>query len=219
MSIGIRTLEHLQDAMAKEFVWRRKELTRLKTMVIDRRDKPDRDLFIRAAVTLLYAHWEGAVKQFGNIYLEFVARKKLRHDELPDAFLARVIKKMVRKVAEESRIEACLEVVGFFKSQLAKHSDINWESGINTKSNLKAKVFRDIILSLGLDYVRFATKEHLIDEKLLGNRNQIAHGEHCLVDIDEYIELHDEMLGMMQELYNQIENSAFTDAYRKKPAS
>ncbi len=40
-------------------------------------------------------------------------------------------------------------------------------------------------------------------------------GTEGYVDFDEYIELHDEIFGMMQELYNQIDNAAFTDAFRK----
>jgi hypothetical protein len=215
MSIGIRTLEHLQDAMSNEFVWRKKELHRLKSMVVANETGPDRDLFVRAAVTLLYAHWEGAVRQLAGFYLEFVARKKLRHSELPDAFLAMAIRKLVHRAVESSKVETGLNLVNFFRAEMAKASDLNWKTGINTKSNLKSATFREIVLSLGLNYGQFATKEHLIDEKLLANRNQIAHGKDCFVDFDEYLELHDEVIGMMQDLYNQIENSAFTNAFRK----
>ena len=217
MSIGIRTLEHLQDAMAKEFVWRRKELTRLKTMVIANQGGQDRDLFIRASIPMLYAHWEGFVKKVGSLYLEYVARKKLRNDELPDAFLAMAIGRIVRRASESSKVGTSLDVVNFFRSEMSKSSQLNWKNGVNTRSNLKASVFREIILSLGLSYVGFATKEKLIDEKLLANRNEIAHGEDCLVGHDEYIELHDQMLGIMQELYDLIENSAVTEAYRRQP--
>jgi hypothetical protein len=214
MSIGIRTLEHLQDAMSNEFVWRKKELHRLKSMVVANESGPDRDLFIRAAVTLLYAHWEGIVRQLAGFYLEFVARKKLKHNELPDSFLAMAISKLVRKTAESSRIETSLDVVNFFRAEMTNASDLSWKTGVSTKANLKAAIFREIVLSLGLNYLNFATKEKLIDEKLLSNRNQIAHGKRCLVDFDEYVELHDEILGMMQELYNQIDNAAFTNAFR-----
>jgi hypothetical protein len=219
MSAGIRTLEHLQDAIQKEFVWRRKELTRLKTMVISHNGGPDCDLFIRASVTLLYAHWEGFVKQACSFYLEYVARKKITHSELPDAFLAMAIGKIVRRAMESSKVEISLNVVNFFRSEISKASNLSFKSGVNTKSNLKSSVFREIVLSLGLNYSVFATKEKLIDEKLLANRNQIAHGEDCLVSYDEYIGLHDEILGIMQTLYNLIENAAMTEAYRVSPAA
>ncbi len=74
-------------------------------------------------------------------------------------------------------------------------------------------------MALGLDYSRFATKEKLIDEKLLKNRNSIAHGQYLLVSFAEYIDLHDEVLGIMQDFYNQVENSAFSGGYRKPSPS
>jgi hypothetical protein len=210
----IRSLSDLQDAMAVEFAWRKKELHGLKTMVMANEATHGRDLCIRAAITLLYAHWEGIVKQLGDCYLEFVARRKLRYDQLRDNFLAMVLRTKMHRASSAGMMERCLDVVSFFRSQSAERSNIKWKSGTETKSNLNAAVFREIVLSLGLDYSRFATKEKLLDEKLLGHRNRIAHGQYLLIGFQEYLDLHDEVIGMMQELYNQIDNAAFTGAYR-----
>ncbi len=211
---GIRTLIDLQDAMSKEFAWRKKELHSLKSLVIDNQNTHSLDMHIRAAVTLLYAHWEGFVKQTSRFYLEFVGRKRLRHEELSPNFLALAISRLVRTVGSGSKISPSLDVVEFFRSELPTRSRLAWESGVNTKSNLKSEVFREIVLVLGLDYSRFSTKEKLLDEKLLGNRNRIAHGQYLQVDFDEYIDLHDEMIGIMQDFYNQIDNSANRGTYR-----
>jgi hypothetical protein len=121
-----------------------------------------------------------------------------------------------RPPREEDRfLNTLLDLVAFFRSKAASQCKINWKTGINTKANLKSSVFQEIVASLGLDYSRFATKEKLIDEKLLKNRNSIAHGRYSLVGFEEYLELHDEMYGIMQDFYNQIENSAFLGSYRK----
>src|SRR5438105_9171667 len=96
MSSGIRTREQLQEAMSEEFAWRKKELHSLKMLVHANETTRNRDMCIRAAVPLLYAHWEGIVKQLGSCYLEFVARQKLKHGELPANFLAMAIRKMLR---------------------------------------------------------------------------------------------------------------------------
>ena len=210
----IRNLNNLQDALAAEFAWRKKELHGLKTMVIANEKTHQRDLCIRAAVTLLYAHWEGAVKHAAAHYMEFVARQRLKHEQLSRHFLAMAIRRMIRNAMETTKIQPCLDVVEFFRSQLTETSKIVANLGVDTKSNLKSAVFREIVACLGLDYSRFATKEKLIDEKLLANRNQIAHGQYLLVSHGDYLDLHDEVLGIMQELQNQIENAAFTGAYR-----
>jgi hypothetical protein len=214
---AIRTQADLQNEMAADFAWRKKELHALKTMVIANENTHNRDLFIRAAITLLYAHWEGFIKSIGGHYLEFVGRKQLKHEELRSNFLAVALSRLIRDLAAASKVQHCLEIVAFFREEASARSSFDWKAGVNTKSNLKSSVFHEIVMMLGLDYSRFSTKEKLLDEKLLKNRNRIAHGQFLLLQVKEYIDLHDEVIGMMQDFYNQIENSAFTDAYRKKP--
>ncbi len=82
----IRSLTNLADALAAEFAWRKKELHGLKTIVIANEKTHNRDLCIRAAVTLLYAHWEGSVKQAAGYYLEFVARSDCATNSFPGTF-------------------------------------------------------------------------------------------------------------------------------------
>ena len=213
MSSGIRTLSQLQDSMSNEFAWRKKELHGLKVLVLGNQSTHNRDLCIRAAVTILYAHWEGIVKHLGTCYLEFRRPKETRHHQLPANFLAMAVCKLIRPT--NSKIQQCLDIVSFFQTEMAGRSQLHWRSGIGTKSNLNSAAFREIVLLLGLDYARFATKEKLLDEKLLGNRNRIAHGQYSLVSLDEYLDLHNEVHGMMQDLYDQIDNLAFTGAYQK----
>ncbi|MCY2992232.1 MAG: MAE_28990/MAE_18760 family HEPN-like nuclease [Planctomycetota bacterium] len=215
--MSIRTLSELEDVMSGEFAWRKKELHSLKTLVIANEKTHSCDLHIRAAITLLYAHWEGFIRQISRFYLEYVARRRLRNEELSPHFLAMAISGLVRAAEGTSKIQPCLDIVDFFRAEMPVRSRLDWESGVNTKSNLKSEVFREIVLRLGLDYSRFSTKEKLLDEKLLKNRNQIAHGQYLLVDFDEYVSLHEEILGMMQDFYNQIDNCANLGAFRSTP--
>jgi len=200
--------------MAQEFVWRKKELHALKSMVIASRGTHASQLHVRAAIPLLYAHWEGFVKQISGYYLEFVARSKIKHRNLPPHFLARVVRRIIHDAISTSKTKACIDVVRFFRESMDSTSDINFRTGIATKANLNSDVLKDIVLALGLDYSLFATKEKLIDEKLLANRNNIAHGERCLVDADEYLSTHDGMLTVMQTFYDEIENSVLLERYR-----
>ncbi len=201
--------------MADEFAWRKKELHHLKSLISARAKEPDRDTYIRASFALLYAHWEGFVKRIGSCYLEFVARQSLTNNELPTHFLALSAGTVIRNAAATNKIQFSMGVVEFFRSQSNEKCAINWQSAINTKANLKSAVFREIVEMLGLDYSRFETKEKMIDEKLLRNRNTIAHGEYLLVTADEYLRLHDDMLAIMQDFFNQVENSAVQGKYRK----
>jgi hypothetical protein len=210
----IRTLYLLQDAMSKEFAWRKKELHNLKLLVLGNENSHSRDMCIRAAVTLLYAHWEGFIKEISTLYLEFVARQELRHDQLPKHFLALVVHGRVHDAMASNKIQQCHELVEFFRSQSSEISRINWRTSIRTQANLKSSVFKEIVTVLGLEYSRFETKENMIDEQLLQNRNCIAHGEFAMVSFDEYLDLHGEMFGIMMDFYNQVDNAAYTGAYK-----
>src|ERR1051325_3222069 len=115
---SIRTLAELQDAMSEEFAWRKKELHSLKSLVISNEDTRNRNLFIRAAITLLYAHWEGFVGQIGHYYLEFVSQKRLKYEELSPHFLAMAVGRLVRNVSTSSKIQPCVDLVQFFETAM-----------------------------------------------------------------------------------------------------
>ena len=211
----IRNLIQLQDAMSAEFAWRKKELHNLKDLVLANENTSKRDLCVRAAVPLLYAHWEGFVKCIGTLYLEFVARQKLKYAELPSNFLAIALSTIISNAANAQKILPRLELVEFFQSRLPDRSEIGWRDAISTQSNLSSTVFHEIILSLGLDYSMFATKEKLMDERLLNARNGIAHGQYILIGFNDYESLHGEVFALMTDFYNQVDNAAYSRAYRR----
>lgn len=64
----------------------------------------------------------------------------------------------------------------------------------------------------------FTWKFHLIDSQLLAKRNHIAHGNALVVDCDGYLDLHDEISGLMTLFRNQLENAAVTREYLLHPS-
>jgi hypothetical protein len=60
--MSIRTAEQLYDVLAADLIWRKKELSAYKLAMEAAERSPDRrQAFLRGAVALLYAHWEGFV--------------------------------------------------------------------------------------------------------------------------------------------------------------
>ncbi|MFM5941942.1 MAG: MAE_28990/MAE_18760 family HEPN-like nuclease, partial [Dolichospermum sp.] len=80
-------------------------------------------------------------------------------------------------------------------------------------SNLSSSVFKEIICMIGLDYSFYESKEVLMNEKLLQQRNSIAHGNYLEIDQKDYDELHTIVIGMMDTLRNQIDNAASIKQY------
>ncbi len=99
-----------------------------------------------------------------------------------------------------------LNKIGFLEAELPK--DI-----ISTASNLSSEILREITSILGIDFSPYSTKSVLIDTKLLKTRNEIAHGEYSIFDREEYIELHAEIIAMLDLFRTQIENAAINEDY------
>ena len=91
------------------------------------------------------------------------------------------------------------------------------EGAVETLSNLKSDVLKNIIDSLGLAYAPFELKATLIDEKLLAFRNEIAHGRYREVDVGTFETLYAEVTQLIQEFRNQLSNAAALESYRRHP--
>lgn len=211
----IRTLEELVDALDREMAWRKKELFEIKRLVDSSKDSQREATLIRSGVAILYAHWEGFVKTAGTAYLNFVSMRRLKYEELADHLLALGMRNKLNQASQTKKATIYTEVAKFFLTGLSGRSSIPWESAIETKSNLKSDLLREVACVLGIDYTLYETKEKLLDEKLLKCRNEIAHGQYLLIDYAEFCYLFTEILNLLELFRNQIDNAATTRAYQR----
>jgi hypothetical protein len=212
---AIHTLDQLSDALAEELSWRKKELSILKRFVVDSepRDEP-RNTAVRSGIALLYAHWEGFIKNSGTMYLEYVGRQYRSYRELKSNFAAIGMRQQLQSAIGTSRMFALLSVTDSLVNHLDDRCTIGWSGAVQTKSNLDPERFKEIVLMLGLDYSHYATKEKLLEQKLVKPRHEIAHGKYLQFDHEDFYFLFDEVLALMQTFRNQIENAAYQKEYR-----
>jgi hypothetical protein len=212
--MNIRTTEQLFDFLSAELAWRKKELAELRSL-LELKSLPQnrQNVLIRSGVAMLYAHWEGFVRNAASAYVEFVAMQRLPYRELASNFVAIAIKDKLNDAIESNKATACIEITDFLITKLSERSSIPYKSSINTKSNLSSQVLREITTVLGIDFSAYTTKEKIIDEKLLKSRNNIAHGHYLIIDRDEYLELHNQVIEMMNLFRNHIDNSASMKSY------
>jgi hypothetical protein len=211
----IRTLEQLSDCLAADLVWRKKELADLKSLIETASSSSSKEkALLRSGITILYAHWEGFIKTAASSYLEYIAMQRLRYDELSSNFVALALKNKLNQADQTNKASVFTEAIDFIRSQLDERSSVPYKDIVQTGSNLSSSIFREITCVLGLDYSFYETKQILIDEKLLARRNNIAHGNYLSLDKEDYLELHSQVINLLNTFSNQIENCATCESYR-----
>lgn len=205
-------MEQLQDLIDAEFAWRKKELSILKSKIYIAKGKTI-DTEIRCGIALLYAHWEGFIKNSAQLYLEFVANQRVKYCELAPSFIALKLKRKLTECEQTNKSSIHTQIIDFLINDLENTSQIPFRNIINTESNLSSLVLKEIVHTIGLDYTQFETKNKLIDERLLKNRNEIAHGEFNIVDKDDFDEIFTEIYNLMNLFKNDILNAAVQKKY------
>lgn len=210
-----RDLNGLLDSLDREFAWRFKELTTINSNI---KASPPlaKPMLIRCATALLYAHWEGFIKNAAEAYLHYVSIRKLRYYELSKAFIALSIRSKLLNLEANTLSEKHQSIVEFLLADLSDTANIPVQGIIKTKSNLNSILFRDIVFTLGLDYSNYELKEQLIDAQLLASRNSIAHGQWLYLKETDFDILFHEMLKIIRNFKDQVSNAAALKLYRRE---
>ena len=211
--MSVRTTEELADRLARDLVWRRKEVTALRRLVSTA--STDREaVLIRSLVAILYAHWEGFIKNTADAYIEHVRSQRLAYAELAANFLAYALRGRARQSAEQKDMAQMIALIEFLRGNMTERSRIPKRS-VDVESNLSSSVLRNLTTSLGLDYRPFESKSFLIDTRLLANRNRIAHGDYLALEARDALSLSKEIMSLMESFRNQVENAAVRAQFRR----
>ncbi len=208
------THEEFCSKLDRDLAWRRRELTALR-FAVESASESDASFMIRAAFVMLYAHWEGFTKSAAQLYLRYVAQRRVRCDSLSAAFVALAIRPYARRIASIEKPEEYIRECQRLLAALNGNAVIHWESEIITGSNLNFDRFRRILLGIGIDPNPFLTKQGLIDNRLVHTRNSVAHGNEFMPDFADYKELHDVLLELLAEVHDKIGQAVQQKAYQK----
>jgi hypothetical protein len=214
--MSIQTPEDLNETLATDIAWRKKQLSEIKKMIELKNVSPQKhNVCIRSGICILYAHLEGFIKLAGNSYVEYIRIKRLRYRQLSSNFLALAMKEKLKQAKETNKASLYIPVCDFFLFQLDERCSLP-KNPIST-SNLSSEILKEITHTLGIDFSLDSTKSKLIDEKLLKTRNEIAHGEDSLtIDRKQYIELQTMVMEMLEEFRSRIENAASNEDFLLK---
>ena len=211
----IRTLNDLQDIIDAEMAWRKRELSAIRSNVVEARNFA-KDTAVRAGIALLYAHWDGAIKNIATYYLEYVAMLGLPYGQLKPNFLAITLKNELKTFEASNKTTIHTTIVTDIIGSHDIKSKIPIEGIVKTNSNLNSEIFMEIMATIGLDCTEYESSYKLIDTILLEKRNKIAHGERLEtigMDEERYFEIHEKVFSLIQLFANQVANAAILEDY------
>jgi hypothetical protein len=193
---------------------RRLEITNLRRIVLNHAGKPLENTVVRMSVPMIYAHWEGYVKETCQLYLEHIEASLSRVRQLQPALLGYLwtpkLKPITgglnferRKIVAECALLDVLRPIRFGDA----------EKAINTQSNLNFPALEGIAKDLCLDISSLAPWRRYLDA-FVQMRNNIAHGASprmlSRLDFEEHAE---SVIGLMEGfehvLLDAIRNANF----------
>jgi hypothetical protein len=207
------TERDLSDAFDLDLIWRRKELSDMKTAV-RASDAAAKPVLLRALIAMSYAHWEGYVRTCANRYFEHLALRRNMYSTFErqiyvNKFLVRLDALHNGRVGLGAR---CKLVSDILDGTCERFSYVH-PSLVDTKSNLNTDVIKDICVICAIDSSHFEAKRTFIDVLVLKRRNAIAHGQQEFVQLDEIDDLVADVLALMVYFRNLLENKVYTKAY------
>ena len=143
----IRTIDELQDYVDKEMSWRRKELSAIKSNIFVAKEFA-KNTALRSGIAILYAHWEGMIKNIATAYLSFVANQRLQYKELKNNFWSIAVKNDLLGFDETRKSSRHNKIIKNIRNMEDKRAHIPYEDVIKTKSNLNSDVFIEFMLRM-----------------------------------------------------------------------
>jgi MAE_28990/MAE_18760-like HEPN len=215
--MSIATPSDVIDRLDGDLAWRRAELQALKAQV-DSIQKgshaaPASRMILRAGVALLYANLEGFVKDACQVYVDYIAKRRLKIGEVTDNFVMLSVRRQA-VAAANGNLNALEKLVHWTSTSNPGRLELAKNELVNTKSNLSSSVLKNILDDLGIDDSYFSTKSPVLDAKLLATRNAIAHGRDRFPSPDDFDELYALVIGMIEEVKRLIEDAVVNSRYR-----
>lgn len=193
--------------------WRRKELSDLK-IAVKGSDEYSKPVFLRAIITMSYAHWEGYVRTSANRYFEHLALRKKRFADFErQVYVNSILGRL--DALHRSGLglkERCNLVNDILDGVNGRFSHVNPDL-VNTRSNLNTNVVSDICMICGVDSKHFEHNRTFLDVLLLKRRNAIAHGQQEYIRVNEIDDFVANVLALMESFRSLLENKVYTKAY------
>ncbi len=200
---------------------------------------PIKEYLEKSLILLLYAHWESFIKNSTNNYLTYVVLQNKQLIELTDNFhlihIKNIMKnyKITRNLKKEEELFENLNNKKLRFKLITKKSDssnLNYkklnelykfyeEYILTVNSNLRSKNYKNICYLVNYDFKDVFVKIEMNIEKLIINRNTIAHEANMVhhIDIEDINMMFGIILDEMERFRSHIIDTINNEKYLKNP--
>ncbi|GEN28884.1 hypothetical protein HVA01_25300 [Halovibrio variabilis] len=179
--------------------WRDGEFAKFKKIAIS----TDESLWCRMCIPMIYAHWEGFVVSSLKALISHLNTLELHPENIPTKLVVVGLGESYKTLSGKQSFDQRIDFTEKFK--LLYKNSIKFNSKINTRSNLKSDVLKELCEMFGFNHRAFSDKMSDID-RLVSIRNSIAHGENSIVpDMANVIKYIDSVNAAMDILVKEID--------------
>lgn len=207
MAKNNRSIQEFHDNVSNNFISRRDELHYCKGLLERNRNSINGAYHARYLLVVLYSHWEGFIKYSSECLLQFIYHLELKNRELNTGLLAICHLQKLNDYIN-SKIILKIQALETILTTYEQKAQIPYDYSISTYSKLNTETLEEICLITGIDETDYILKKGIIDEKLVSNRNKIAHGELIRISPDESIEIYELMIPIFEKYKTDILNKA-----------
>ncbi|WP_065327179.1 MAE_28990/MAE_18760 family HEPN-like nuclease [Tritonibacter mobilis] len=171
------------ESLTTDLDWRESELGSLR-ILLSRNDisKKQKEVLLRAAWAMLYAHYEGFSKFCLTVFYDEASKRMSDCEALPPRTKALALDKQLKRLKSLPSLEMLYEMEAITDQVKALKPDF---PEVDTKSNLWPSVMNDLLLDA--DIIIDALSLHSAKLKtLVARRNGIAHGQKNFIDEVDY---------------------------------
>ena len=200
---------------------RKKEITDFYMYIQGCQSSGIAEILNKSFIILLYAHWEGFIKEYTIKYFSFIISQKLVLSKLTENFLLIYLKSLLKtykvdkNIFQEKKILDLVSKGSKFKIKIDEYFE---KYTVGSENNLKFKNYKNICTILNYDFIDETNIFETNLEKLVHNRNSIAHTglkakENTYSDILDIEIMKNLIIGEMENFHSFIEKNVVNREY------
>jgi hypothetical protein len=201
--------------VTEDYTWRVREISDLK-QVIRLSGESYGSVARKAALALVYAHWEGYVLFVASAYLGYIAMRKLKFATLmPSLQAVRLTGHIQQWQNQRDTIGLRLSIIETIKAMEQDQFRKVPDGAVSTGGNVNFDRFSDICRVMMIDATKSVLDREFLDNEVVGVRNRIAHGDFIVISNECLLKVSDYVLDLMRTFRTDIENCVIAKKYSK----